>query len=262
MTNLRYARWSCGLVLALAACDGPRASAACGGAAPLVAECERGVFFADCGGTSEPRFGCSDSLCLWFVGGCVASDFVASDCPATDPCCHDIEAGTWAFADWEPARLFASRVVEDVAVLGGTPMTRATGTPLTIDAALEVQTPHVQCALGTDLQICNGISVFEFHWLALGPAVWTELRNDAEAAEVVRIELVPQPDGTIVARSLAEHFDDTTLDPPVSCEASRSADVEVRVVSGVLTTADLSDPRGLHGYLLLAAGAGEVDVFF
>ncbi|MBP9202538.1 MAG: hypothetical protein KBG28_01050 [Kofleriaceae bacterium] len=58
-------------------------------------DCYRGYYFAECALDSpnaqvEPRFACSPDRadCAWFTG-CVATGYVASDCPAEDLCCHD-----------------------------------------------------------------------------------------------------------------------------------------------------------------------------
>lgn len=60
------------------------------GCAPELSECERGGFYADCGGDGDPRYACrDDDDCLWFSGGQVASGFQASSCPASDVCCND-----------------------------------------------------------------------------------------------------------------------------------------------------------------------------
>lgn len=66
---------------------------------PTVEDCFSGDYFADCGGQAESRYACrSDGECKWFTGGVVADEFVASDCPANDLCCHD----QWPYAD-DPA---------------------------------------------------------------------------------------------------------------------------------------------------------------
>src|SRR5687768_744949 len=52
--------------------------AACGGPAPAIEDCETGVYHADCGGTGEQTFACSEvtGACRWFATACVAAEHV------------------------------------------------------------------------------------------------------------------------------------------------------------------------------------------
>lgn len=88
---------------------------ACGGDRPLRGYCSHGLGWSDCGGTEpQPRLGCDDGACFWFVGGCVAKGFRPSECPADDSCCQEDAWGRlgpfsgehravtpdWLFAGW------------------------------------------------------------------------------------------------------------------------------------------------------------------
>ena len=91
-----------GAVVAAAACGGesagPDAASGCE-TAPALGECYVGDVFADCGGTGEAVLACpEEGDCLWFDGGCVASGFTVSPCPAGDICCVD----GWPFPDPSP----------------------------------------------------------------------------------------------------------------------------------------------------------------
>ncbi len=78
---------ACALVGCLSA-EEQRLEDACGGTRPESDSCETGLNWADCGGSeAEPRFGCSESDCRWFAGGCVPRGYRASDCPSGDLCC-------------------------------------------------------------------------------------------------------------------------------------------------------------------------------
>ena len=71
---------------------------ACGASRPDLDSCERGLNWVDCDGTeAEPRFGCNESSCAWFAGGCVPEGYRASECPADDLCCEDDGGRTTPF---------------------------------------------------------------------------------------------------------------------------------------------------------------------
>ncbi len=76
--------------LLLAGCGAPPATGAdCTGAARSLADCFIGDYYAECGGSGPPRFGCMPdaSQCMWFTGGCAPDGFVLSSCDASDVCC-------------------------------------------------------------------------------------------------------------------------------------------------------------------------------
>lgn len=79
-------RWGLLVVVVLTGCG---AADPCGGPRPALLECQNGIAWSDCGGASaEPRFACRGADCRWFVGGCVAAEFDASQCPASELCCR------------------------------------------------------------------------------------------------------------------------------------------------------------------------------
>lgn len=89
------------LVMVVAGCssDAPtETDLGCEGPGPAIEDCARGYFFAECGGTGEPKLACADrgdarDECYWFSGGCVARGFSPTTCPADDVCCHDASSG-------------------------------------------------------------------------------------------------------------------------------------------------------------------------
>jgi hypothetical protein len=69
----------------------------CRGVRPTIDACRSGFGFSDCGGSSQPVFGCTwHDDCRWFVHGCVAEDYEVTECPARDPCCLK----GWPFEDF------------------------------------------------------------------------------------------------------------------------------------------------------------------
>lgn len=111
-----------------------------------ILECFVGDFFADCGGTSEPTFGClDDGTCTWFVGGVTAAGFRQSPCSAAELCCRD----SWPFQafpspnDWD----LISSIEAQLDGFGTIPWnaTRAMALDLAADDALTTAGPNVVC---------------------------------------------------------------------------------------------------------------------
>jgi len=63
---------------------------------PSLELCESTSTSADCGGDLAPVFGCDDTRCRWFVGGCVAEGFVSSRCESGALCCERGSSGAHA----------------------------------------------------------------------------------------------------------------------------------------------------------------------
>src|SRR4051812_34211252 len=96
------ARFALLTLLALAGCA-PDSSCR-GGRTPILGECTQGLTWVECPGDGPPRFACGQAGgCVWFTTSCVPEGYRATDCPATDPCCHRDAAGSWPYPDhWRP----------------------------------------------------------------------------------------------------------------------------------------------------------------
>lgn len=166
--GVRSFHWAGSVLVALAGCAADPAAEACGGSQPALEDCGAiGVYSADCGGDGTPTFACDPTLgtCRWFSGACVAQGYVASDCPASDPCCHPSGEGTWAFADGmteDPATTLRELWI-DIAVIADTPIDPSGS--LNLDVAVDPTFtppayPTVTCegeaASRTFAQLCQG----------------------------------------------------------------------------------------------------------
>lgn len=78
-------------------------------------DCERGRYWADCGGDAEPVIGCDQETgeCRWFRGGETAFGHVAAECSPGSTCC---DAG-WPFASWSPSGDVLERAANDLGFL-------------------------------------------------------------------------------------------------------------------------------------------------
>src|SRR5687768_7756349 len=85
------------LLYSLVACGGSDAPLVdCPGERPPIDQCYRGAFFAECGGTGDPRFACDAAGdCRWFTASCVAAGYETSPCGAYELCCQD----GWPYAE-------------------------------------------------------------------------------------------------------------------------------------------------------------------
>lgn len=85
------------LSLVLVSCGGGDAPLVeCPGERPPIDQCYRGAFFAECGGSGDPRFACDEAGdCRWFTASCVAAGYETSPCGAYELCCQD----GWPFAE-------------------------------------------------------------------------------------------------------------------------------------------------------------------
>lgn len=243
---------------------------ACGGVRPVLADCATvGVYHADCGGSGEPVFACDgyNGHCRWFAGACVAAGHRASDCPATDRCCHATPDGMWPFADgWSAEGIFGPTAVrEDVATIGSTPVTA------TNPANLEVTVDPSFVPSGPPGVVCVGGVAPPLHGLCPGP-VWPfgpirlhdtfaiELRPSRNGFAIV-LEVIPRADGSPLGRAFITYEEDAIPPggPPTSCLDPGPRGVPA---SGTLTVDRLDDPRLAHGIIVLEITDGTVTVSF
>lgn len=118
----------------------PDADLGCEGTPPVIEDCPRGFFFAECGGAGEPRLACARrddggwGDCYWFTGGCVASGFTPSTCDADYVCCHE----GWPYPDGDFPDVRSS--LRELLYGSGGPVpwdrARAMDLPVAIDPAL------------------------------------------------------------------------------------------------------------------------------
>ena len=76
---------------------------ACPIAVPIT-DCNRTVAAADCGGNGDPRLFCGDfgetAECLWFAGGCAATEFTRACNPVIEPECDRGAFGGFSLSPW------------------------------------------------------------------------------------------------------------------------------------------------------------------
>lgn len=239
---------------------------ACGGPQPALAECGLGVYSADCGGDGEPVFACEpeSATCRWFRGACVAEGFVVSDCPASDRCCHATPEGTWPFADGMVGDRYASNaIVEDIAVIGSTPITDESPLNLTVTVDPTLVSPSsitVTCVGETAPRIFSGLC--DAYVAYVGPS----RVHDTFAFELSRgiggtgllFEILIRPDGIPTGRLLlTSRNDDRTHAPVPNCAYPPGLGV---APSGTLVMSALSGPP--HGRLEVPLADGSVTVTF
>lgn len=237
---------------------------ACGRARPSLDGCTSvGVYRADCGGAREPVFACDETTgaCRWFAGACVAAGHQPSDCPPEDRCCHTNAAGRWPFADgWRPAML-GPNVVEDIAIVGGTPIDATSPTPITVrvDPTLR-PTPSATCtgpfwAHGADL--CSG---FVGRSLRPGrdPGTFVLWVLPNLFGSTVQIELLTRPDGSLVGRAFIGYRTDGSFGgwPPACIEPIGRGIAS----AGTLTMNRLDDREPVHLVLTLEVGDGSLAI--
>ncbi len=97
----------------------------------LLEDCDVGLYWADCGGNGEPLLACERDTgdCRWFSGGVTARGHAVSDCPTTDPCCHDF----WPFTDFGPGGDLLNRVRDQMAIHVLGPVTRESSVEVVFD---------------------------------------------------------------------------------------------------------------------------------
>ncbi len=236
---------------------------ACGGPQPAIEDCERGLYFADCGGNEgSPVIACGDEGCLWFGGGCVAAGYRQPDCPADNICCHPSADGSWPWRDWAPDG--AQRIAEDLAVISTHPITRSG--PSTVDVSLDssVMAPAMAtyvCEGGVTLSLCGThegpLAV------AVGESLALRFGARALAGDQVVVEVVLQPDATYVGRAYLTRLRDVGgPGAPLTCETVG----DPRWLDGpgtlVLNRFDLASTAGIHGHFQISIDGGLLGAQF
>lgn len=266
------------LVIVLASCGGspqPDAggapsdagSSACpDGVRPGIVDCPHGAYFAECGGTDEPRFACDDLYgeCLWFTGGCVATGYHLSACGSVDLCCVTNARGTWPFEDgWAPSEpRYAANVIEEVGTFAHGPAV-GRDAPATLDVEIDAAltapaVAGVECTGDIGYAFCTG--AIEHHatgdaLVVTMPAVGTP-RSIGWVLEVVR-----GTGGELVARAFPRAVPDTFPMGAPSCEQSAIFASAERVTGTlVLSAFDLSSPESIHGEAHLTVGSSGTAV--
>lgn len=210
-------------------------------------ECAHGLYWADCGGTDAPVLGCDRETgdCRWFGGGETARGYAVSDCPTTDPCCHD----RWPFTDFVPSGEVYGRTRDLLSLLGQGVVTRQGVSNVSIvpDLAEPIPLPRIRCAAGfARFPGCD----------SSGAGGYVERIGRSVVVTfgfgTFRVELEIIPTESLEGWSVnAYSFYSTLADgPPVLWCQNYSAGTEL-AVEGILhlNSTDTSDPTNLHGRL-------------
>lgn len=248
------------LALLLTFCAGCSAAPATGcgeGAGPPIDACDRGVGWADCGGSdAAPVLACSRESpgCFWFAGGCVARGFEASPCPASDVCCQD----DYPFdASWRDATPEDAAVHDFLVGLGTEPWdaTRSMVIEVSVDPAIDTDVPSMTCsddALGAGGP-CDGV---ERGTVALPGSVVVVLSGAPNLSGwSLVIEARRGSDGVVSARACRYAFVDGVS---YTCPAGelRCAD------GGTLELSSWPVDDALDGHLVATFGDTTVDARF
>jgi hypothetical protein len=216
---------------------------------PPLSECEHGLYWADCGGIGEPVLGCDreTSDCRWFSGGETARDHAVSDCPVTDPCCHD----EWPFTDFAPTGRLLEHARDQLSLLGTTVVSRrgVSNVMVQVGPVAPVARPVIRCEIGATPQFAGceqlgvGGSLF-----SVGQSLVVRFNR---VAFRIDLEITPgeSPDQWIVQLFLFRAF--SPRDGPARLWCQNYSVGEELSVSGVLhlSTADTSDLTAFHGRL-------------
>ncbi len=214
--------------------------------APLT-DCDFGLYWADCGGDGEPVVGCDRETgdCRWFAGGVTALGHATSDCPPSDPCCHD----GWPFSDYSPSGRALDRSVDQMSLLMLEPID-AGGASVTVLADLSGSTePGLEC----ELEQCPAAVTVQ----RVGHSIVAFQGGDSPFRR--QIELVVGAGGLGWAVHLYE-LREGTRDLPTrpECGGGYTYARERAVTDATLHVASSGslDPGSLHGVL---EGTAEVD---
>lgn len=250
-----------------ASIDGSSTSTACGGPRPIsIDECERGLYFADCGGTGGPVLGCVETTgrCAWYRTACVPSGVRPVDCPPDDVCCHSTPDGLWPYEGaWRPEEdMAAMEMVSDIATIGCAVVDETTPAEITVTVDRTVGAPasnEVDCTPGTALDLCGDGSLMRPAIGREGLSTVVLFRSMRVLSDWVYLELIPSSPSHR-ARVFVRPGNDFAVDVPTTC-----VPFEMGSVSGTLrlNTADLSSTTDLHGVLEMnAAGGGTATLAF
>lgn len=213
-----------------------------------LSECEFGLYWAECGGNGGPVLGCERATgdCRWFGGGETARGYAVSDCPLSEPCCHD----GWAFTDYAPGdRVIRRNAAAQLYLLRQGVVSREAGNEVTVTADLEGETQVGWIRCETPVSGCNtsGGSVTR-----VGDAiVLTAGSQWGSSGGWYRMEIVPSesPEPWTVRLYQFATVLDEGQEIPLVCAYFTMVD-EVPL-TGVLhvNTLDTSDVETFHGRL-------------
>lgn len=211
-----------------------------------LADCDHGLYWADCGGDGEPVLGCDreSGACRWFTGGISARGHAISDCPATNPCCHE----NWPFDDFSPNGQPREVAIQHLSLLGRGIVERPTDGNISVgfDLAEDPGGRLEYCPLGAPESCVS--------WGGGTPVVVGSslviVYSSLSAGEHWEVELLPGASSDDWPARVFR-FEDTGHEAPspLACSgyAATAYDLEGELR---LTTNDLSDPEAIHGRLV------------
>lgn len=250
-----------------ASSDGSSTSTACAGPRPTsVDQCERGLYFADCGGTGGPVLGCAEATgrCAWYRTACVPSGVRPIDCPPDDVCCRSTPDGLWPYEGaWRPEQDMATvDMVSDIAAMGWAVVDETTPSEIAVTVDPTVAAPasnEADCTPGTALDLCGDGPLMRPAIGRHGLSMVVLFRSLRVLSDWVYLEVIPSAPSHR-ARVFIRPSTDFANDVPTRCMP-----FEMGSVSGTLRldTADLSSTTDVHGILEMnVAGGGAATLAF
>ena len=209
-------------------CDGPR---------PAIDACASGALWAECGGTAvDPVFACrrADGRCYWFDGGCVATDFVASPCPADGVCCVGT-VNPYPFDEsWQTFDTAAVNVYETLYGWGTAPWDRARERNLDVVVTpLAPTEASVACTGGDALTPpCNdtGANLRVTRALHGALTLTVDTTRPSLGGWSLSVEVIPDADATLHARVCRVRFTDSISPscrvPGAACATSGAVELD------------------------------------
>lgn len=209
-----------------------------------LADCDFGLYWADCGGNGEAVLGCDrqSGECRWFSGGVTARGYAASTCPSTNPCCHS----NWPFTDFSPDGRAREVAVEQLSLLGFGVISPSSHNDVAVQVDLTDEPagsirfcdPAMRCVTwggGTPLLVGDSLVVVY-----------------GATGERWELEIVPglTPDEwSVMLYRFVDHTREG-LAPPLACSDWYSVGSSY-LLEGVLhlSTDDFVDPAAVHGRL-------------
>lgn len=220
-------------------------------------DCEHGLYWAECGGEGDPVLGCDEATgdCRWFSGGVSARGYAVSDCPTTDPCCHD----GWPFFDFAPSGDVLNRARDQLSVLGQAVLTRQGVSDVSVagDLGEPIPFPRIRCPpeMPGESPLCQNGSASGGIARHVGRSVVVTYDQFGYRVE---LEIVPSEslDDWSISLYYIWAFAPRDGPPALFCDGY-SVGYEL-AVTGVLhvNTADTSDLTAFHGRLDGMTGDG------
>ncbi len=215
-----------------------------------LADCEHGLYWADCGGNEGPVLGCDRETgeCRWFSGGVTARGHATSACAATDPCCQS----NWPFTDFSPDGRTREETVEDLSLIGRGVVDRSSDGQVTVQFDLTEETPR-------RFEFCTGGSRCERGSASSAPFLMGAalVKVYGGTGQRWELEIIPGSRPTDWTVHLYRFIDNTRegLTPPLACSDWYSVSSSYPLVGVLhLSSEDLSDPEAVHGRLEAESG--------